>query len=79
MADTGSVESAVDKSLIVDTVYFGNAEHSIALQLADVCCSTVTLHLLEKFYKWTPVVAPFYELIRPQIVTGDIVPTFLQQ
>jgi hypothetical protein len=38
---------------------------------------TVTLYLLEKFYKWPPIVKPFYELLRPAIMTGDIVPTFL--
>lgn len=79
VASSVVIESTGEKSSIVDTVYFGNAENSIALQLADVCCSTVTLHLLEKFYKWRPIVEPFYELIRPQIMTGDIVPMFLKR
>jgi hypothetical protein len=78
IAEGTIVEATGDKSSIVDTVYFGSAEHSIALQLADVCCSTITLHLLEKFYKWTPIVEPFYELIRLRIMTPDIIPTFLK-
>jgi len=65
------------KSSIADTVYFGNARNSIALQLADICCSTITLYLLEKFYKWTPIVGPFYELIRPAVMVGDVAPMFL--
>jgi hypothetical protein len=76
LMDALSVETTGQKSSIVDTVYFGNAEHSIALQLADVCCSTVTRHLLEKFYQRSPIVEPFYELIRPQIMTSDVVPLF---
>ncbi|MGD0672714.1 MAG: DUF3800 domain-containing protein [Candidatus Binatus sp.] len=79
LMDSLVIEPTGKKSSIVDTVYFGNAENSIALQLADVCCSTVTLHLLEKFYNWRPIVEPFYDLIRPQIMTGDIVPMFLSR
>jgi hypothetical protein len=66
------------RSSIVDTIYFGNTENSMALQLADVCCSTITLHLLERFYNWSPIVAPFYELIRPQVLIGEERPMYLQ-
>jgi Protein of unknown function (DUF3800) len=55
-------------SRIADTVYFGSSKESVALQLADVCCSTVTLHLLEQDYKWSPVVEPYYEIIRAAIL-----------
>jgi hypothetical protein len=55
-------------SRIADTVYFGNSHESVALQLADVCCSTITLHLLEQDYGWTPVVGPYYEILRPAVL-----------
>jgi hypothetical protein len=55
-------------SRIADTVYFGSSKESVALQLADVCCSTVTLHLLEEGYKWSPIVQPYYEILRPSIL-----------
>lgn len=56
------------ESRIADTVYFGNSHESIALQLADVCCSTITLHLLEQDYGWGAVVAPYYEILQPAIL-----------
>jgi len=34
-------------SPIVDTVYFGNSHESLALQLADVCCTVVSEYLQE--------------------------------
>ena len=55
-------------SRIADTVYFGSSHESIALQLADVCCSTITLHLLERDYNRTPTVGPYYEIIRESIL-----------
>lgn len=33
-------------SPIVDTIYFGDSHESLLLQLADVCCSTITQHLM---------------------------------
>lgn len=53
-----------DRVRIADAIYFGHSHESLALELADVCCSTITLHLLEKFYSWRPIVEPFYEIIR---------------
>jgi hypothetical protein len=53
-----------DHVRIADVIYFGHSHESLALQLADVCCRTITLHLLEKFYGWRPIVGPFYEMIR---------------
>ncbi len=61
---------------IADTIYFGHSEESLALQLADVCCSTVTLQLLETFYGWRPCVAPFYDLIRLAVVNDGSPPLF---
>jgi hypothetical protein len=52
-----------DRVRIADAIYFGRSHESLALQLADVCWSTITLHLLEKFYQWRPIVEPFYEII----------------
>jgi hypothetical protein len=57
-------------SHIVDTVYFGHSDHSLALQLADVCCSTISLWLLEKWYGWPVLATPFYEMIETQIAFG---------
>jgi Protein of unknown function (DUF3800) len=42
-------------SQIADTIYFGHSEESRLLQLADVCCSTVALHLRDD-----PVARPYY-------------------
>ncbi len=50
-------------SHLVDTVYFGDSHESRALQLADVCCSVISGHLLGD-----PVVKPYYEILRPRIV-----------
>lgn len=73
----GKVVPTGDESTVVDTIYFGTKQHSIALQLADVCCSTVTLHLLEKYYDWKKTgVAPFYDLIRCNISTAEKEPEF---
>ncbi len=53
-----------DRVRIADAIYFGHSHESLILQLADVCCSTITNHLLEQFYDWRPIVEPFYEIIR---------------
>jgi len=67
-----------EDSLIIDTVYFGKKRHSIALQLADVCCSTVTSHLQEKYYGWKNTgMRPFYDLIRHNVLSADTEPEFL--
>lgn len=55
---------------IADAIYFGHSHESLALQLADVCCSTVTLHLLETYYGWRPCAEPFYRLIQLQVMNG---------
>jgi Protein of unknown function (DUF3800) len=51
---------------VVDTIYFGDSHESLALQLADVCCATISQHL-----SGNPDAEPFYSLIRSQIVTDD--------
>jgi hypothetical protein len=53
----------LQKSHIVDTVYFGDSRESRALQLADVCCSTITRYL-----RGDTIAVPYYELLRRQIV-----------
>jgi Protein of unknown function (DUF3800) len=65
-------------SCLVDTVYFGNSADSIALQLADVCCSTITLSLLEQFYGWNPCVGEFYERLRLRVM-NDGTPVHLRE
>lgn len=64
-------------SAIVDTIYFGNDQDSIALQLADVCCSTVTLKLLERFYRRSPCVEPYYEKIRLSVMNDGVPPSWV--
>jgi Protein of unknown function (DUF3800) len=54
-------------SLVADTIYFGHSHESLALQLADVCCSTVTQMLLETYYGRHTLGKPFYEIIRNQL------------
>lgn len=56
-------EGQPHESPLVDTVYFGNSRYSRALQLADVCCSTIVRHLLAD-----AIVAPYYDLISQQII-----------
>lgn len=51
---------------IVDTIFFGASHDSRALQLADVCCSTINLHLRNVEYAES-----YYQLIRSQIVNED--------
>lgn len=67
-----------DKPLrIADTIYFGHSHESLALQLADVCCSTIRLKILEDFYGWRPIVEPFYEIIGSQVMNSGERPKFL--
>ncbi len=63
---------------IADTVYFGHSEESVALQLADVCCSTVTNYLLERDYGRDYCATGFYELIRKNVM-NDGAPIVLQE
>lgn len=66
-----------EKTSIVDTIYFGKKEYSPILQLADICCSTITQHLLETFYGWKRTkVRPFFDLIQPHILGGSEKPEF---
>jgi Protein of unknown function (DUF3800) len=57
-------ETEPHKAHIVDTIYFGDSRDSRALQLADICCSTINLHLRKVGY-----VEPYYELLRSQVVS----------
>jgi hypothetical protein len=62
-------------SCLVDTVYFGDSGDSLALQLADVCCSTITNFLLEQHYGFQPRIAePYYRMIQGQIVNDGTPP-----
>jgi Protein of unknown function (DUF3800) len=61
---------------IVETVYFGDSKETFGLQLADVCCSTITLHSLETWYGWRPCAGPFYEQIRKNVVRDGTQPAF---
>ena len=62
---------------IADTVYFGHSSESVALQLADVCCSTITNFLLEQFYGRTYCASDYYSVIRKQVL-NDGAPVILR-
>jgi Protein of unknown function (DUF3800) len=51
---------------VIDTIYFGNSHESLPLQFADVCCATITQHLLGR-----QDAEPFYNIIRRQVVTDS--------
>jgi Protein of unknown function (DUF3800) len=57
------------RSHIIDTIYFCDSKASRALQLADVCCSTIARHL-----RGEPGAEEFYKILRPQIVNADARP-----
>jgi len=63
---------------VADTVYFGHSDESVALQLADVCCSTITNYLLEKDYGRDYCATDFYHAIRKNIM-NDGAPIVLQE
>jgi hypothetical protein len=58
-------------SSIADTIYFGDSKHSRALQLADLCATTASLHLQKE-----PLVQPFFDILLPQIKNSFIAPLF---
>ena len=58
------------RSHIADTIYFANSRESRALQLVDVCCSTISLKLQGHI-----VGSQYYELIRKQVVNDGVPPT----
>lgn len=64
----GRLPVAGGRTRIADTIYFGNDLDSLPLQIADVCCSTVCLHLLEEHYRWKRCAGHYYEILRPHII-----------
>ncbi len=56
---------------IVDTLYFGDSKQSAALQLADVCCSVITLHLQKDSRA-----KAYYPLIESQIIGSNPAPIY---
>jgi len=60
-----------DESHVADTIYFGNSEESRALQLADVCCATITRQL-----RGDPVASPYYRVLQRQVATDGARPKF---
>lgn len=66
-------------SSLVDTVHFGSSDVSVALQLADVCCSTVTNHLLDTYYEQRSLLAAkFYEQIRCNVLNDGTPPLYME-
>ena len=68
------VENMKPQESIVDTIYFGDSKQSAALQLADVCCSAITLHLRKD-----PRARPYYSLLEPRIVASNPVPIYFSE
>jgi hypothetical protein len=63
---------------IADSIYFGHSHESLALQLADVCCSTISLHLLQTFYGDKHKYAePFYAIIQRRVVNDGVPPRYM--
>jgi hypothetical protein len=64
---------------VVDAIYFGDSANSRLLQLADLCCSVITAHLLATYeyaakgHKKT-VLSSFYRLIQNQVVSDGTPP-----
>jgi hypothetical protein len=64
---------------IADAIYFGDSANSRLLQLADLCCSVITAHILatyeyvDKGHKKT-VLSSFYRLIQSQVVNDGTPP-----
>jgi hypothetical protein len=61
----------LERSHVVDTIYFGDSRESRALQLADACCSTITRQL-----RGDPDADPYYELLKPQIANDGSRPEY---
>jgi hypothetical protein len=59
-------------SHVIDTLYFGDSKESRALQLADVCCSIITQHLLGN-----PLATRYYRIIQTQIVNHGTAPSYV--
>jgi hypothetical protein len=66
-----NLEGYLERSHVVDTIYFGDSRDSRALQLADACCSTITRHL-----RGDPVATPYYEMLKPQITNDGARPEY---
>jgi len=67
----GHTEESAQPTCIVDTVYFGSSEHSLAIQLADICCYVITQKLMNN-----ADILPYYRLIKMQIINDGTLPDF---
>jgi hypothetical protein len=64
MQKLGLDSSKAFKSHLMDPIYFGDSHESRAIQLADVCCSVVSGHLLGD-----PIAESYYAQIKPRLVS----------
>lgn len=73
---------------VIPPIYFGEPEGSLELQLADVCCATIRLKLIERFYPewlaqqdWEPMAEPFHAILRESasLSEGDWPPEFMPE
>jgi len=64
---------------IADSVYFGHSHESLALQLADVCCSTISNQLLQKLYgSKQKYAAPYYAIIQRRVMNDGVPPQYME-
>jgi hypothetical protein len=64
---------------VADSVYFGHSHESLALQLADVCCSTISNQLLQKLYGHKQqYAAPYYAIIQRRVMNDGTAPRYME-
>jgi Protein of unknown function (DUF3800) len=64
---------------VADSVYFGHSHESLALQLADVCCSTISNQLLQKLYgRKQKYAAPYYAIIQRRVMNDGVAPEYME-
>jgi hypothetical protein len=63
---------------IADSLYFGHSHESLALQLTDVCCATISSHLLQTLYgDKQKYAAPYYAIIQRRVMNDGVAPRFM--
>ncbi len=63
---------------VADSVYFGHSHESLALQLADVCCSTISNQLLQTLYGHKrQYAARYYAIIQRRVMNDGVAPQYM--
>jgi hypothetical protein len=64
---------------LTDSVYFGHSHQSLALQLADVCCSTISQQLLQRLYgDKQKYAALYYSIIQRRVMNDGVPPQYME-